>query len=61
MPSRLLDTIAHFFEHYKDLEPGMWVKVVGWVGVEEAKIEILDSGNRFQKSPENPVSNNLLK
>ena len=27
-----LKTIAHFFEHYKDLEPGKWVKVLGWEG-----------------------------
>lgn len=35
-----LKTIAHFFEHYKDLEPGKWVKVIGWEGVEAAKQEI---------------------
>ena len=40
-PARLL-TIAHFFEHYKDLEPGKWVKVQGWHGVEAAHKEILD-------------------
>ena len=27
-----LKTIAHFFEHYKDLEPGKWVKILGWEG-----------------------------
>jgi hypothetical protein len=27
MPDTLLNTIAHFFEHYKDLEPGKWVKI----------------------------------
>lgn len=44
--------IQHFFEHYKDLEPGKWVKVVGWVGPEEAKREILDSIARYG-APEN--------
>lgn len=39
----LLDTIAHFFEHYKDLEPNKWVKIDGWVGPEEAEAEILRS------------------
>ena len=29
--------IQHFFEHYKDLEPGKWVKVVRWGGPEDAK------------------------
>ncbi|HYD96341.1 MAG TPA: inorganic diphosphatase [Noviherbaspirillum sp.] len=36
-----LQQIQHFFEHYKDLEPGKWVKVEGWFGPEEAKQEIL--------------------
>ncbi len=38
-PARL-KTIQHFFEHYKDLEEGKWVKVIGWGGVEEAKAEV---------------------
>ena len=36
-----LQQIQHFFEHYKDLEPGKWVKVEGWFGPEDAKKEIL--------------------
>ena len=40
MPPLLLAQIAHFFEHYKDLEPGKWVKVTGWEGPEAAKQEI---------------------
>ena len=35
-----LERIGHFFEHYKDLEKGKWVKVEGWTGAEEAKREI---------------------
>jgi len=35
-----LKTIQHFFEHYKDLEPGKWVKIQGWEGPEAAKEEI---------------------
>ena len=35
-----LKTIAHFFEHYKDLEPGKWVKTNGWDGPEAAREEI---------------------
>ncbi|MDR2853292.1 MAG: inorganic diphosphatase [Burkholderiaceae bacterium] len=34
--------LAHFFEHYKDLEEGKWVKVLGWKGVDAARQEILD-------------------
>ena len=32
----ILDQIAHFFEHYKDLEKTKWVKVQGWEGPEKA-------------------------
>ncbi|HZW72355.1 MAG TPA: inorganic diphosphatase, partial [Caldimonas sp.] len=35
-----LRQIQHFFEHYKDLEPGKWVKVSGWEGPEAARDEI---------------------
>jgi inorganic pyrophosphatase len=38
----VLKNIAHFFEHYKDLEPGKWVKVNGWDGIEAAHKEITD-------------------
>ena len=38
----VLKQIAHFFEHYKDLEPNKWVKVTGWVGVDEAHKEITE-------------------
>ena len=36
-----LRTIEHFFEHYKDLDPGKWVKLLGWGGVDEARQEIV--------------------
>ena len=36
LPQIFLDKVSHFFEHYKDLEKGKWVKVLGWKGVEEA-------------------------
>ena len=44
-----LKTIAHFFEHYKDLEVGKWVKVLGWEGPESAKKEILDGIANYKK------------
>lgn len=40
LPEILKDRIKHFFEHYKELEPGKWVKVVGWKGAEEARKKI---------------------
>lgn len=42
-----LDSIVHFFEHYKDLEPNKWVKVNGFAGKEAAAKEIQDSIDRF--------------
>jgi inorganic pyrophosphatase len=36
LPAALRDQIVHFFQHYKDLEPGKWVKVERWVDAEEA-------------------------
>ena len=44
-----LQQIQHFFEHYKDLEPGKWVKVDGWFGPEEAKQEILHGVDQYNK------------
>jgi inorganic pyrophosphatase len=50
----VLAQIAHFFQHYKDLEPGKWVKVEGWVGPEEAKQEILEGVARYAKAKKKP-------
>jgi inorganic pyrophosphatase len=54
LPQPLLAQIAHFFEHYKDLETGKWVKVDGWAGLEEAKAEIMASVQRYKDSPKKP-------
>jgi inorganic pyrophosphatase len=54
LPDMLINQIAHFFAHYKDLEAGKWVKIEGWVGAEEAKAEIIASLERFAKSPKKP-------
>jgi inorganic pyrophosphatase len=45
-----LNTIQHFFEHYKDLEPGKWVKVIGWEGKDAAHQEILDGIANYNKA-----------
>ena len=37
-----LQQIQHFFEHYKDLETGKWVKIEGWDGPDAAKEEIVN-------------------
>ncbi|MBE0494325.1 MAG: inorganic diphosphatase [Thiomicrospira sp.] len=44
----LKEQIEHFFKHYKDLEPGKWVKIDGWEDVESARKEILDGAKRYQ-------------
>jgi inorganic pyrophosphatase len=37
LPEITLQQIQHFFEHYKDLEPGKWVKIIGWGDRAEAE------------------------
>ena len=37
IPQKTRDRIKHFFEHYKDLEEGKWVKVIGWGDKAEAE------------------------
>jgi inorganic pyrophosphatase len=44
--------IEHFFDHYKDLENGKWVKINGWGDSAAAKQEILDSIARYEVMPE---------
>ena len=46
IPDIQLKQIEHFFEHYKDLEPGKWVKIFGWHGADEAKKLIVESIER---------------
>jgi inorganic pyrophosphatase len=43
LPQITIEQIQHFFEHYKDLEPGKWVKTLGWGHAEEAKTFIQDA------------------
>ena len=49
-----LERIGHFFEHYKDLEKGKWVKVDGWAGAAEAKAEILAGVQRHADAKDRP-------
>ena len=54
LPGDVLNRISHFFEHYKDLDEGKWVRVDGWYGIDEAKKEIMDSVRMYQDAPEKP-------
>ena len=49
LPELLIKQIEHFFENYKDLEPGKWVKVDGWADAAAARAEILKSAEAYQK------------
>jgi inorganic pyrophosphatase len=50
LPKIALEQIEHFFAHYKDLEPGKWVKMIGWGDVDEAKRLIMEAVERQGKS-----------
>ncbi|MBN9584050.1 MAG: inorganic pyrophosphatase [Afipia sp. 62-7] len=49
LPDITLQQIQHFFEHYKDLEPKKWVKVLRWGDAEEARKLIVDGIERAKK------------
>lgn len=49
VPALLKAQIQHFFESYKALEAGKWVKVLGWEDVDAARQEILESFGRAKK------------
>ena len=50
-----LNMIAHFFEHYKDLDKGKWVKIEGWGDIDEARAEIMSSVERFNNLEDKPA------
>jgi len=49
VPDMLKRKINHFFEYYKKLEKGKWVKVVGWEDARKAKSLIQEAVERFDK------------
>ncbi|MDH5480035.1 MAG: inorganic diphosphatase [Nitrosomonas sp.] len=55
LPRLIRSQMSHFFEHYKDLEEGKWVKIEGWDGVETAEKEILDGINRYNCAKDKPM------
>ncbi len=48
LPAIRRDAIKHFFEHYKDLEPGKWVKITGWADKAAAEAAITASLERAE-------------
>lgn len=49
LPAIQREQVEHFFTHYKDLEKGKWVKIIGWQGVDRAK-ELIVEGIERAKS-----------
>lgn len=49
LPEIFCKQISHFFEHYKDLEKGKWVKILGWEGKEKAEQLINEASERALK------------
>ena len=49
LPEITIQQVRHFFEHYKDLEDGKWVKVLRWGGIEDAHRLILEGMKRAEQ------------
>ena len=49
LPDITMQQVEHFFEHYKDLEPGKWVRIGDWHGAEKAKQLVLESIERAMR------------
>jgi inorganic pyrophosphatase len=50
LPEAMLNKIKHFFEHYKELESGKWVKVKSFKDSNEAKADIVKSIENFKRA-----------
>ena len=55
LPQQLTLQIAHFYQHYKDLEENKWVKIEGWKDRDAACEEILASIDRYNRAPVKPL------
>lgn len=55
LPPSLLQQVSHFFEHYKDLEPGKFVKVEGWGDLAAAQQEIMVGVANYQSAKDKPA------
>ncbi|BAK78048.1 inorganic pyrophosphatase [Pseudogulbenkiania sp. NH8B] len=49
LPELLRNQMVHFFQHYKDLEPGKWVKIQGWGTREDATKELVEGIERYKQ------------
>ena len=55
LPEILIQQIEHFFSHYKDLEPGKWVKCQGWEGREVAERLVVEAIDRHDRAARGEV------
>ncbi len=55
LPTITLRQIEHFFQHYKDLEPGKWAKILGWGDADKARHMILDGVQKHAESQAAPT------
>ena len=49
LPQIMCDQISHFFQHYKDLEKGKWVKIAKWLDVPDAERLVMEGIARAKK------------
>jgi inorganic pyrophosphatase len=59
LPVILTEQIAHFFQHYKDLEKGKWVTIVNWVGPEKAERMIIDGIRRAAQAGDDVAAHHI--
>lgn len=59
LPKILTEQIAHFFQHYKDLEKGKWVTIVNWVGPEKAEKMIADGIKRAAQAGDDVAAHHI--
>ena len=52
LPAIMCEQIAHFFQHYKDLEKGKWVTIVNWLDADGAEKLVIDAIERYKGYPE---------
>jgi inorganic pyrophosphatase len=50
LPEITVKQIEHFFRHYKDLEPGKWVKIVRWGDADDARRMVLEGIERAKEA-----------
>ena len=59
LPKIMCEQIAHFFQHYKDLEKGKWVTIVNWVGPEKAERMIVDGIRRAAQAGDDVAAHHI--